>query len=334
MKQGTLIPGDGVGPEITNSLQKVFKAANIPLEFDIVLKDNSTSEKDFFDTMIKSILVTKVALKGPLATPIGSGFRSHNVALRRYFDLYCNIRPIKTESMVQTPFKNVDLVIFRENTEDLYIGIEKKINNDEMHAIKVITRQASERIALKAFEYAQKNKIAKVTVVTKANIMKLTDGLFLDSARKIARDFPNIELEETLIDNLCMQLVMHPENYQLILTENLYGDILSDLCAGLVGGLGLIPGANIGSDIAIFEPVHGSAPDIAGKDRANPIALIRSAVMMLEYLNLQEQAELITKSLEDVLQNSNYYTRDIGGSASTSEFTERLINIIKQKMAS
>ncbi len=199
MKQGTLIPGDGVGPEITNSLQKVFKAANIPLEFDIVLKDNSTSEKDFFDIMIKSILVTKIALKGPLATPIGSGFRSHNVALRRYFDLYCNIRPIKTESMVQTPFKNVDLVIFRENTEDLYIGIEKKINNDEMHAIKVITRQASERIALKAFEYAQKNKIAKVTVVTKANIMKLTDGLFLDSARKIARDFPNIELEETLL---------------------------------------------------------------------------------------------------------------------------------------
>ncbi len=333
MKKVTLIPGDGIGPEIAHSMQEVLKAVNAQIEFDVISNNQrfaENSEKDFLDIMLKSIHANKVAIKGPLTTPIGTGFRSHNVALRRYLDLYSNIRLIKSEDAIETPFKNIDLVIFRENTEDLYIGIEKKINNDEMHATKIITRQASERIALKAFQYAQRHNISKVTVVTKANIMKLTDGLFLESARKIAQEFPDISLEECLIDNISMQLVMHPEKYQLILTENLYGDILSDLCAGLVGGLGLIPGANIGDNVAVFEPVHGSAPNIAGKNIANPIAMIRSAMLMLKYLNLEQYAMIISQSLEEVLQDSKYYTPDIGGRASTTEFTEQLVQIIKR----
>lgn len=223
-------------------------------------------------------------------------------------------------------FKDIDITIFRENTEDLYAGIEKKISDDEMHSIKVITRQGSTRIAKEAFEFAKKNGVDKVTVVTKANIMKLTDGLFLEVARDVAKEYPGIELEEVLVDNMCMQLVMYPQRYKIILTENLYGDILSDLCAGLVGGLGLIPGANIGEDIAIFEPVHGSAPDIAGKNYANPTALLLSGCLMLDYIGEHEASIRIKNAIDKALSDKKNYTRDLGGSASTDDFTQSIIS--------
>ena len=295
----TLIPGDGIGPEISESLKNIFEAV----------------EKN------------KMAIKGPIGTPIGKGFRSINVYLRKKYDLYSNIRPCRNLPGVKTRFENVDIVIFRENTEGIYIGEEQYENEEKTTAvaIKRITEKGSHRIIKSAFEYAKNNNLDKVTVVHKANILKLTDGLFLEIARKVAEEYPGITLEETIIDNMCMQLVSRPEKYKVIVTMNLYGDILSDLVAGLVGGLGIAPGANIGDDIAIFEAVHGSAPDIAGQNKANPLALILSGIEMLKYMNLNDYAEKIEKAVLKTLEVSNVKTADLGGTASTTEFTEKII---------
>ncbi|MDL2311061.1 isocitrate/isopropylmalate dehydrogenase family protein [Peptostreptococcaceae bacterium OttesenSCG-928-C18] len=328
MHKVTMLEGDGIGIEICAALRKVFRAANIDIQWDIY----QTGEKHFekhgeliSEECFYSLEKNKVGIKGPMTTPIGTGFRSANVFLRKKYDLFANVRPVKSLGKIESKFENIDITIFRENTEDLYQGIEEIEDENTAKSIKIITRKGSERIAREAFEFAKKNNIDKVTVVTKANIMKFTDGLFLDVSREVAKDFPEIELEEILVDNMAMQLVMYPEKYKLILTENLYGDILSDLCAGLVGGLGLIPGANIGKDLAIFEPVHGSAPDIAGKNYANPTALILSGCLMLDYLGEIEASNRIKNAVNKALSDKNNFTRDLGGSKSTEEYTDAII---------
>ena len=330
MRKVTLIPGDGIGPEISKSVTDIFEAAGVEVEFEI----ENAGEKVYNETgelipesLYKSIEKNRVALKGPITTPIGKGFRSINVYLRKKYDLYSNIRPIKTLPGIKTRYENIDLVIFRENTEGLYIGEEKfeKEEQTSAIAIKRITKKGSFRIIKAAFEYAKANNLNKVTVVHKANILKITDGLFLDTAREIAKDYPGITVEEVIIDNMCMQLVMNPEKYQVIVTMNLYGDILSDLCAGLVGGLGLAPGANIGEDIAVFEAVHGSAPDIAGQNKANPLALLFTSIDMLKYLKENEKAEQIEKAVLRVLEKGEVLTADLGGSATTEELTAEII---------
>ena len=330
MRKVTLIPGDGIGPEISKSVTDIFEAAGVEVEFEI----ENAGEKVYNETgelipesLYKSIEKNKVALKGPITTPIGKGFRSINVYLRKKYDLYSNIRPIKTLPGIKTRYENIDLVIFRENTEGLYIGEEKFENEEQTSAIAIkrITKKGSFRIIKAAFEYAKANNLNKVTVVHKANILKITDGLFLDTAREIAKDYPGITVEEVIIDNMCMQLVMNPEKYQVIVTMNLYGDILSDLCAGLVGGLGLAPGANIGEDIAVFEAVHGSAPDIAGQNKANPLALLFTSIDMLKYLKENKKAEQIEKAVLRVLEKAEVLTADLGGSATTEELTAEII---------
>ncbi len=330
MRKVTLIPGDGIGPEISKSVMDIFKAAGVGVEFEI----ENAGEKVYNEigelipeSLYKSIEKNKVALKGPITTPIGKGFRSINVYLRKKYDLYSNIRPIRTLPGIKTRYENIDLVIFRENTEGLYIGEEKFENEEQTSAIAIkrITKKGSFRIIKAAFEYAKANNLNKVTVVHKANILKITDGLFLDTAREIAKDYPGISAEEVIIDNMCMQLVINPEKYQIIVTMNLYGDILSDLCAGLVGGLGLAPGANIGENIAVFEAVHGSAPDIAGQNKANPLALLFTSVDMLKYLKENEKAEQIEKAVLRVLEKAEVLTADLGGSATTEELTAEII---------
>ena len=330
MRKVTLIPGDGIGPEISKSVTDIFEAAGVEVEFEV----ENAGEKVYNETgelipesLYKSIEKNKVALKGPITTPIGKGFRSINVYLRKKYDLYSNIRPIKTLPGIKTRYENIDLVIFRENTEGLYIGEEKFENEEQTSAIAIkrITKKGSFRIIKAAFEYAKANNLNKVTVVHKANILKVTDGLLLDTAREIAKDYPGITVEEVIIDNMCMQLVMNPEKYQVIVTMNLYGDILSDLCAGLVGGLGLAPGANIGEDIAVFEAVHGSAPDIAGQNKANPLALLFTSIDMLKYLKENEKAEQIEKAVLRILEKGEVLTADLGGSATTEELTAEII---------
>ncbi|RVU54435.1 isocitrate/isopropylmalate dehydrogenase family protein [Anaerosphaera multitolerans] len=327
----TLIPGDGVGIEITDALKEVIAATKAPITWDVqeagefVYKEKGTYIPE---ELYQSLESNKIGIKGPITTPIGTGFRSINVELRKKYDLYANVRPIKNVGTIPSHFSNVDLVIFRENTEDLYAGVEKQISSTEAHSIKIITKEKSERLLRSAFDYAAKNNKEKVTVVTKANIMKLTDGLFLSTVREVAREYPKIQLEEVLVDNMCMQLVMYPEKYGVIATENLYGDILSDLCAGLIGGLGLVPGANLGKDIAIFESVHGSAPDIAGKNLVNPTAMLLTGVMMLRHLNLNKEAQQIEKAIETVLSDSNNYTQDLGGTTTTTEFTKKVVQEI------
>ena len=330
MRKVTLIPGDGIGPEISKSVTDIFEAAGVEVEFEI----ENAGEKVYNETgelipesLYKSIEKNKVALKGPITTPIGKGFRSINVYLRKKYDLYSNIRPIRTLPGIKTKYENINLVIFRENTEGLYIGEEKFENEEKTSAIAIkrITKKGSSRIIKAAFEYAKANNLNKVTVVHKANILKITDGLFLDTAREIAKDYPGITAEEVIIDNMCMQLVMNPEKYQVIVTMNLYGDILSDLCAGLVGGLGLAPGANIGEDIAVFEAVHGSAPDIAGQNKANPLALLFTSIDMLKYIKENEKAEQIEKAVLKVLEKAEVLTADLGGSATTEELTAEII---------
>jgi isocitrate dehydrogenase (NAD+) len=271
-----------------------------------------------------------VALKGPVGTPIGSGFASANVRLRKGLDLFANLRPVKNLPGIKTRFENVDLVIVRENTEDLYSGIEHVVVPGVVESLKIITEKASRRIARFAFEYARKHGRKLITTIHKANIMKLSDGLFLDCVRDVAKDYPEIKTDEKIVDNACMQLVMRPEQYDVLLLENLYGDIMSDLAAGLVGGLGVVPGANIGENAAVFEAVHGSAPDIAGKNWANPTAILQTAVLMLEYINEKSAAERIRTALESVLAEGKCRTRDMGGTASTTEFTEVLAKRIKE----
>ena len=328
MQTITLIPGDGIGPEITNAVTEILKAAGAQIEWEIQTAGADVAEVEgspLPNRVIESIKKNKVALKAPVTTPIGKGFRSVNVALRKELDLYANLRPCKNIDGIKTRFDNVDLVIVRENTEDLYAGIERQIDENSAESIKIITREASLRIAKFAFDYAVKNNRKMVTAVTKANICKLSDGLFLNCCREIAQEYPQIKYTEILVDNACMQLVQNPEKYDVLVLPNLYGDIVSDLCAGLIGGLGVAKGANIGLNAAVFEPVHGSAPDIKGQNKANPTALLLSAVDMLKYINQNEVAEKIEKALYKTISEGTTLTCDLGGKATTTDFTTAII---------
>ena len=328
MQKVTLIPGDGIGPEITNSVTEILEAAGAEIEWEVQTAGADVAETEgspLPDRVIESIKRNKVALKAPVTTPIGKGFRSVNVALRKSLDLYSNLRPCKNIDGIKTRFDNVDLVIVRENTEDLYAGIERQVDEDTAESIKIITRKASTRIVEFAFDYAIKNNRKLVTAVSKANICKLSDGLFLEAAREVAKKYPQIEYKEILVDNLCMQLVQKPEQFDVLVLPNLYGDIVSDLCAGLIGGLGVAQGANIGLDAAVFEPVHGSAPDIKGQNKANPTALLLSAIEMLKYIEQREVAEKVEKALYKTLKEQKIVTSDLGGTATTTEFTAEVI---------
>ncbi len=323
----TLINGDGIGPEISESVVKIIKASGLDINWDIQTAGSDVIENEgtpLPQRVLDSIKKNKVALKAPVTTPIGKGFRSVNVQLRKDLDLYANLRPCKNLPGVKTRFENVDIVVVRENTEDLYAGIEEQIDENTAHSIKIITRHASERICKFAFDYAIKNNRHEVCVVTKANIMKLSDGLFLESYRNIAKNYPQIKQREILVDNLCMQLVQEPTRFDVLVLPNLYGDIVSDLTAGLIGGLGVAQGANIGKDYAVFEPVHGSAPDIKGQNRANPTALLLSAIEMLKYINEFEHANRIENALFKTLSQDKK-TADLGGTLSTTEFTDAII---------
>jgi len=331
MPKVTLIPGDGIGPEITAVMQNILKLVGADIEWEVIQAGGEEAKRNqgaLSSNLLESIEKTRIAIKGPITTPIGKGFRSMNVELRKKYDLYANIRPILSMGKIPSRYSKVDLVIFRENTEDLYAGKEVMVSEDEAHSIKVITRQASKRIALAAYTYALKHQRKKVAIVQKANIMKLSDGLFLDVCREVALQYPQIQTQEILVDNMCMQLVVDPSRYDVILTENLYGDILSDLCAGLVGGLGFVPGANIGQDMAIFESVHGSAPDIAGQGIANPTAMLLTACMMLDYLKQDQKADLIRQSLAQLFEDPNNFTKDIQGPLNTAAFEAALRDII------
>lgn len=324
----TLIKGDGIGPEISESVVKIIEASGAEIEWDIQTAGLDVIEKEgtpLPQRVIDSIKKNKVALKAPITTPIGKGFRSVNVQLRKDLNLYANIRPCKNIPTIKTRFDNVDIVVVRENTEDLYAGIEEQIDENTAHSIKIITKAASLRIAKYAFDYAEKYGRKEVCTVTKANICKLSDGLFLNCARETAKDYPNINFREILVDNCCMQLVQNPSQFDVLLLPNLYGDIVSDLTAGLIGGLGVAQSVNIGEDCAVFEAVHGSAPDIKGQDKANPMALLLSAVEMLKHIGLSDNAEIITKALYKTLE-SGIKTADIGGTAKCSEFTQAIIN--------
>lgn len=323
----TLIKGDGIGPEITDAVVKIIKAARVDIVWDIQTAGADVIEKEGVplpQRVIDSVKRNKIALKSPVTTPIGRGFRSVNVQLRKDLDLYANLRPCYNLPNIETRYENIDIVVVRENTEDLYAGIERQVDENTAESIKIITRAASERIAEFAFDYAVKNNRKEVCVVTKANICKLSDGLFLDRARKIAKKYPNIGFREILVDNCCMQLVQNPNQFDTLLLPNLYGDIVSDLCAGLVGGLGIAQGANIGKDYAVFEPVHGSAPDIAGQDKANPTAMLMSAIEMLNFIGETTAAAKIKSALFETLK-SGIKTADIGGKASCSEFTNAVV---------
>mgnify|MGYP001060838578 FL=1 len=327
MRRITLINGDGIGPEIADAVVKIIEASGLKIDWDIQTAGADVIEKEgtpLPERVLNSIKENKIALKAPVTTPIGKGFRSVNVQLRKALDLYANLRPCKNLPNVKTKFDDVDIVVVRENTEDLYAGIERQVNSDTAESIKVITRKASERICKFAFDYAIKNNRKEVCVVTKANIMKLSDGLFLESYRKIAENYPQINKREILVDNLCMQLVQNPSQFDVLVLPNLYGDIVSDLCAGLIGGLGVAQGANIGLDYAVFEPVHGSAPDIKGQNKANPTALLLSSIEMLKYIGEFSYAEKIEKALFKTLKNG-VFTADLGGNASTLDFTNAII---------
>ena len=326
MNEIVLLKGDGIGPEIMNAVVNIMDAAGANLtykEFDIGQTAFDKCGELIPKETMEAIKDIKVALKGPVTTPIGKGFRSVNISLRLAFDLYVNLRPAKSVEGISR-FKDVDIVTIRENTEDLYIGEEKEIDGG-FEAIKRITNKSTDRIIRYAFEYAKKFGRKKVTCIHKANILKKTDGLFLSMFNDIAKDYPDIEPDNKIIDNMCMQLVMYPEKYDMLVAPNLYGDIISDLIAGLVGGLGLVSGANIGSDVAMFEAVHGSAPDIAGKGIANPIALLNAACMMLDHIGKNDIAEKIKQGVDKVLKSKKVLTKDLGGSATSEEFTKEII---------
>jgi len=328
----TLIPGDGIGPEVAFAVKEIVESTGVKVNWDIQEAGAKALENcgnPLPDAVIQSVLKNRVALKGPVTTPIGTGFRSINVALRKELGLYANLRPVKSLPGIETPFKDVDLVVVRENTEDLYAGIERKIDADQAEAIKLITREASKKIGFFSFDYAKKLGRKKVTAVHKANILKYSDGLFLESIRKIRQEFPEIEYEEMIIDNLCMQLVQRPQYFDVLVLPNLYGDIVSDLCAGLVGGLGLIPGANLGDGCGVFEAVHGSALDIAGKNIANPLALLQSAVLMLEYIDEHKAAQAIGKAILWILNQKERLTPDLGGKGTTTSLTRDICEYIK-----
>jgi len=324
----TLIPGDGIGPEITRVAVRVVEATGVPVVWEEVEAGEAALGlygDPLPERVIDSIRRTGVALKGPLTTPVGTGYRSVNVRIRKLLDLYANVRPVIKFEGVKTPFERVDMVIIRENTEDLYSGLEHVVVPGVVESLKVITEKASLRIARFAFELARKWGRKKVTAVHKANIMKLSDGLFLEAVRKVQVDYPDIAYEELIVDNAAMQMVMRPERFDVVLTENLYGDILSDLAAGLVGGLGFAPSANIGDEVAVFEAVHGSAPDIAGKNIANPIAMVLSAALMLDHLGEMEAARRIRSAVAAVLKEGKVRTPDMGGTATTTEMGEAIV---------
>ncbi|WP_225408794.1 isocitrate dehydrogenase (NAD(+)) [Stigmatella hybrida] len=324
----TVINGDGIGPEVMGATIRVLEALKLPLEFDH--KDAGTEVIAKYGTnlpheTVEAVLRSGVALKGPTGTVVGGGMPSANVGLRKRLDLYASLRPVKSVPSVKTRYEDVDLIVVRENTEGLYVGIEHIVVPGVVESIKIITEKASTRIARFAFEHARKLGRKKVTAVHKANIMKLSDGLFLDCCRKVGREFPEIQYEEVIIDNLCMQLVKDPSRFDVMVLENLYGDIISDLCAGLVGGLGVVPGANIGERTAVFEAVHGTAPDIAGKGIANPTALLMSASMMLDWMGLTGECKRVQAALQKVYGEGKIRTGDLGGSSTTREFTDAII---------
>ena len=333
----TLIPGDGIGPELADATVTVMAATGIEFEWRRV--DAGESQIAIHGTplpeaVLDSIRETKVALKGPITTPVGEGFRSVNVTLRQALDLYANLRPAQSIKGIDSRYEDVDLVIVRENTEDLYAGIEHRVGKDAAESIKIITRFASERIARYAFDYAVANRRRKVTAIHKANIMKLSDGLFLESCRTVAAEYEGrIEFEDRIVDNMCMQLVQKPELYDVLVAPNLYGDIISDLCAGLVGGLGVAPGANIGETAAVFEPVHGSAPKYAGKDVANPTALILSAALMLRHLGETDAAERVERGVREVIAEGKTLPPDLGGTAGTKSFAAAVADRVSSLIA-
>jgi isocitrate dehydrogenase (NAD+) len=324
----TLIPGDGIGPEVTTAAVRIVDASGVKITWEKFAAGAEAYEKyqEYIPKeLIESVERTGVALKGPVTTPIGGGFSSINVALRKQFELYANFRPIRNLPSLATRYPAVDLAIVRENTEGLYSGIEHEVVPGVVESLKIITAKASTRIARFAFAFARREKRKRVHAIHKANIMKLSDGLFLRCCREVAKDYPEITYGEHIVDNTCMQLVMNPYQYDVLVMENLYGDILSDLCAAFVGGLGLVPGANIGERCAIFEAVHGSAPDIAGKDLANPTAVLQSAILMLRHLGETEAADHIYRALEKTYKEKQHLTRDVGGTSKTSEFTDTVI---------
>jgi isocitrate dehydrogenase (NAD+) len=326
MRTVTLIEGDGIGPEIASAVVEILEAAQAPLRFEKV----SVVEGQLTTSVFESIEKNRLVLKGPLQTPIGFGHRSLNVELRKKYQLYANVRPVLSLGAIKSRYENIDLVIFRENTEDLYAGLEEMKDADTAHSIKVITRSASTRIARAAYTYARQNNRKKVSIVQKANIMKYSDGLFLEACKEVASQYPDILTQEILVDNMAMQLVLDPSQFDVILTENLYGDILSDLAAGLIGGLGLLPSANIGEDCALFEAVHGSAPDIAGKGLANPTALLLSACLLLDHIQESKIATKIRTALNLTLLDPQNFTQDLKGTLHTKAFTQKVIDSLKK----
>jgi isocitrate dehydrogenase (NAD+) len=328
----TLIPGDGIGPEVSGAVVRILEAAGAATGVVFDWHTYAAGAEAFEETgeyipraLYTSIEENRVALKGPVTTPVGGGFPSINVALRKKFDLYANFRPVKSLPGLKTKYADIDLIVVRENTEDLYAGLEHEIVPGVVQSLKIITEKGSTRIAKFAFDYARKHGRKKIHAIHKANIMKLSDGLFLKCCRNVASEFQEMEYKEHIVDNTCMQLVLNPYQYDIILTENLYGDILSDLCSAFVGGLGLVPGANLGKECAIFEAVHGSAPDIAGKDLANPTALLQSAVLMLHHIDEPAMAERVQAALEQVYREGKVLTRDVGGTAGTQEFADAVL---------
>ena len=324
----TLIPGDGIGPEVTGAAVRILEASGVKIDWETFAAGSEAFEKyhEYIPKeLIESVERTGVGLKGPVTTPIGGGFSSINVALRKKFELYANFRPIRNLPSLPTRYPEVDLVIVRENTEGEYSGIEHEVVPGVVEALKIITAKASTRIARFAFKFARREKRKRIHAIHKANIMKMSDGLFLRCCREVAKEYPEITYGEHIIDNTCMQLVMNPYQYDVLVMENLYGDIVSDLCAAFVGGLGMVPGANIGDHCAIFEAVHGSAPDIAGKDLANPTAVLQSAILMLRHLNETEAADRVYAALAKTYKEKQHLTRDVGGTARTSEFADAVI---------
>ncbi|NLT34404.1 MAG: isocitrate/isopropylmalate dehydrogenase family protein [Gaiellales bacterium] len=333
----TCIPGDGTGPELMAAAKVALAATGVDIAWTDV--EAGADVMDKYGTplpaqVLDSVRRTKLALKGPITTPIGSGFRSVNVALRKELDLYANLRPAVTIPGVASRYEGVDLVVVRENTEDLYAGVEHMVGRDAAESIKIITRSASERICRFAFEYARRHRRHKVTAVHKANIMKFTDGLFLEAARGVAAEYPDIVFEDRIVDNMCMQLVQKPELYDVLVCPNLYGDIISDLCAGLVGGLGVAPGANIGVEAAVFEPVHGSAPKYAGQNKVNPTALILSGVLMLRHLGEEQAADALFAAVTQVIGSKDRVTYDLGGRSGTSDMARAIAERVQKIRAS
>jgi len=330
----TLIPGDGIGPEVTGSVQEVLDALGVDIEWEIVEAGESVMEEEgtpLPERVLESIRRNRIAIKGPLTTPVGTGFRSVNVALRKELDLYANVRPNLSLPGIELLYKDIDIIVFRENTEDLYAGIEHTVGRHAAESIKIITREGTERICRLAFERSRELGRRRVTVVHKANIMKFTDGLFRDVFFEVAKEYEGDfeQIDDRIVDNMSMQLVTRPNEYDVLVCPNLYGDILSDLCAGLVGGLGVAPGANIGDGIALFEPVHGSAPKYVGQNRVNPLATLRSAKAMLDYVGLHEDADRMQSAIEEALKNPETRTKDLGGSAGTREFTQAIVSNLR-----